>query len=229
MDVDINKMESDDSLLVDPEDLEHVLLVVEQSYDIRFVERELAHIRTFADLSDAIISKIQLEEKDDCTDQQGFYKLRQAICSVCSLTHSSIAPSTDLASVLPKVSRRKRLKMIERALGFKLYALRPKHWIVASSSALMILSLLAFFVDWRYACSGLALSIALSWIVGKTGIEFKDETIGDLVRRMTSVNYLKSRSDTGSINRKEIEQKIALLLRDQLGLPRVPERNDVLI
>ncbi len=229
MAVDDNKMVSEDDLLVDPEDLEHVLLVVEKSYNIRFVERELAHVRTFADLSDAITSKIQLEEKDDCTDQQGFYKLRQAIYSTCSTGQNSVATSTDLVGLFPRASRRKRFKMIEKIIGFKLYALRPKHWIVTSSGALVILSLLVFFVDWKYACAGLIIAIALIWIGEKTGIEFKDRTVGDLVRRMTSVNYVKSRRDIGSVNRKEIEHKLALLLKDHLGLPRMPERSDTLI
>lgn len=72
-------------------------------------------------------------------------------------------------------------------------------------------------------------SYDIKFVGEKTGIEFKDRTVGDLVRRMTSVNYLKCRLNTGSVNRKEIEHKLALLLKDQLGLPRTPERSDVLI
>lgn len=229
MAVSNNKMVFEDDLLVDPEDLGDVILLVEKSYNIKFVDRELAHVRTFADLSDAIVAKISLEDKDDCTDQQGFYKLRQAICSAYGIGHSSIAPSTDLASLIPRASRRKRIKIIEELLSFKIDALRPKHWISITSTVLAIASLITFFFDWRFACSGLAVSIALMWAGEKTGIEFKDKIVGDLVRRMTSVSYVKSRRDMGTVNRKEIEHKLAVLLKDQLGLPRVPERGDVLI
>ncbi|MEI9918969.1 MAG: hypothetical protein WDO14_09230 [Bacteroidota bacterium] len=215
--------------MVDPEDLEQVLLRIEKSYDIKFAPLELSHIRTFAELSDAIISKIQLEEKDDCTDQQAFYKLRKAILSVYGTDVDAITPSTDLTNVFPRASRRKRLNTIQQLLGFKLNALRPRRWMTTTTAVLVILSLAAFFVDWRYACSGLAIAIALTWVGKKTGIEFKDQTIGDLVRRITAGNYLKSRRDSTSVNRKEIERKIALLLKDELDLPRMPERGDIII
>ena len=42
----------------DPEDVEDVLRVIEKSYTIRFQESELAHIRTFGELTDHVISKL---------------------------------------------------------------------------------------------------------------------------------------------------------------------------
>jgi acyl carrier protein len=43
----------------DVEDIEDLLEVIEQSYDIRFEKNELGHVRTFGQLTDHIIFKIK--------------------------------------------------------------------------------------------------------------------------------------------------------------------------
>ena len=52
----------------DPEDIEDLLVKVETSFGISFAENELAHIKTFGELSDHVSDKIQLDKSDDCTE-----------------------------------------------------------------------------------------------------------------------------------------------------------------
>ncbi len=63
----------------DIEDLEDILVRIEESFGISFVDNELAKVTNFGQLSDSIINKIKMRESESCTSQQAFYKLREAI------------------------------------------------------------------------------------------------------------------------------------------------------
>ena len=66
---------------VDSEDLEDVLVMIEKSFDFKFETAELKDVETFGHLCDIITNKVQGNNIDDCTTQQAFYKLRDAIAS----------------------------------------------------------------------------------------------------------------------------------------------------
>ncbi len=210
------KRQTDNQFKAEPEDIEDVLKIIEKSYDIRFESNELGHIKTFGELTDHIISKIRLTDKNDCTTQQAFYKLRETIITVKTFDSSVITTSQELTSMFPRRTRKKELKEIEKRLGFTLDALRPRHFITMTLLVLGLASIGMFFIDWRYAISGIILSGLLSWISEKTGIEFKDKTLGQLTERMTQRNYVASRRSKGTVNKREIEQKIKDLFVDEL-------------
>jgi ABC-type multidrug transport system fused ATPase/permease subunit len=210
--------ETEANLGVDPDDLDELLQTIEKSYDIQFVSNELAHIRTFGEMTDHIVAKIKLQDKDDCTDQQAFYKLREAIVATRHLDGKLVQANTYLISIFPRQSRLKDFKEVERILGFKLKALRPKDSISAAVLILFLISVVMLFIDWRYGLIGTLVSIALFRIVDKTGKEFKELTVGELTKRMSQRNYVQSRRDKGTVNKKEIESKIGNLLIDELAL-----------
>jgi len=108
-----------------PDDIEDVLKLVEKSYNLRFETNELAHIRTFGELSDHIVSKNKLDNKDDCTDQQAFYKLRDAISSANGRDNSTIEPNMLLTDLFPRRTRRKEIRKIERELSLDLRVTIP--------------------------------------------------------------------------------------------------------
>jgi hypothetical protein len=58
----------------DIEDLEDILIRIEKSFGISFVDNELASVTDFGQLSDSIINKIKIQETESCTSQQAFYK-----------------------------------------------------------------------------------------------------------------------------------------------------------
>jgi acyl carrier protein len=212
-----------------PEDIEDVLKLIEKSYDIRFQENELGHIRTFGQLSDHIISKINLVDKNDCTDQQAFYKLRTAIEKIKTVDKSAINPRTRLTDLFPRHSRRREIKEIEKLLTFDLKALRPPHTVTNSLIILLLLSIVGLFIKWQFGVAGLVFSISGLWIAEKTGKEFKDKTLGELTARMTQLNYTKSRRQPGTMNTKDVKDKIEKLFVDNLGLEEKTIERDTVI
>src|SRR5690606_16056555 len=102
---------------VDIEDIEDLLIKIESSFNIKFVSNELVHIKTFGELSDHIDDKIQLDNMDDCTNQQAFYKLRVAVSKVLKIDKGSITPKTYLTDLVPSYNRRLLIKKIGNNMG----------------------------------------------------------------------------------------------------------------
>lgn len=202
----------------DPEDINDVLLTIEKSFNINFETNELEYIRTFGELCEHIISKFKQQDTDDCTTQQAFYKLREAIATIKQLDKSTIHTNSHLASIFPRQNRKKQIAAIENTIGFKLNALRPKLFISWILAIITIGSLIEIFIDPKFGLIGFISSVLLLRLSSITGKEFKENTIGELSDRMSQENYLQSRRNSETVNKKEIVKKIEQLFIVNLGL-----------
>lgn len=205
---------------IDPEDIEDLLVKVETSLDIKFVGNELVHITTFGKLCEHIANKIQLDNSDDCTSQQAFYKLRDVISSTLHIDKKMITTNFSLADILPRRSRRSRLRILEEKLGFKLNILRPAHWITATLVILLLISFVGLFFNWLIGLSGILLSISGFRFANKNGNELDLQTVGQIADKMMRENYLKSRRNPNTFNKNEIEKVLVDLFITDLGLDK---------
>jgi len=203
---------------IDPEDISDVLVKVEKSFGFKFGDTELKDTKTFGELCDIIISKVQGDNSNDCTTQQAFYKLRNAIADTLLIDKNGITPDTDLQKLFPKIIRRQSLKAIDEHLGFKTKILRPKHSITGTLAIIFIVSLIGLFVSWQAGLIGLTASIIAMTIATKLGNEIDLLTVGQFADKLSREHYLKSRRISTTVNRKEIEQKIKDLFIADLGL-----------
>ena len=203
----------------DIEDIEDLLAHVEASFDIRFVDNELIHIKNFRELFDHIINKIQLENSVDCTSQQAFYKLRNAISSTLLVDSRTITKDTALADILPRSDRRSKIEKIEEHLGFKLNLLRPPDWVIVIFVIIFIASpIVGIFFNWKIGLSGFCFSIFGMKIANGIGNELDLQTVGQVVEKMTRKNYIKSRRNPKTFNREEIEKVLIDWFSDVLGI-----------
>lgn len=193
---------------IDPEDIEDLLVKVEDSFDIKFADNELAHVQTFGEMCDHIKNKIQLDHTDDCTTQQAFYKLRSSLISALQVDKEQITPDSLLADLLPRQIRKSKTKQIEQGLGFRLSLLRPPHYVTGFLVLLLLSSLVGLAFAWQFALAGLGLSIGGLWLTTKTGNELDLKTVGQLAEKMTRENYIKSRRNPKTYNDNEIEKVI---------------------
>jgi hypothetical protein len=191
---------------IDTEDIEDLLVKVETSFDIRFVGGELVHITTFGQLCDHIANKIQLSNSGDCTSQQAFYKLREAISSTLQVDNKLISTDFSLYNILPGKGRRSKTKKIETQLGFKLNILRPPHWVTGTLVIVLLASFVGLFFNWQIGLLGMVFSIAGFWLANKFGSELDLQTVGQVAEKMTRENYLKSRRNPKTFNKMEIEK-----------------------
>ncbi|NEU08171.1 acyl carrier protein [Flavihumibacter sp. R14] len=211
---------------VDSEDIEDLLLKVEKSFDIKFADFELANVTTFGELCDHIANKIELENFEDCTTQQAFYKLRQSISVSLYFNVSELTPATSVTHILPRPNRIAKVKKLEEHLGFKLNILRPKHSISGTLILSLLASLVALFFQWKVGVLGLAISIFGLWLAGKMGKETDLTNLGEIVEKMTRENYLKSRSNPRTFNKKEVEKVLMDLFSLEFDFEKVELTRD---
>src|SRR5574337_377680 len=94
---------------IEPWDIDDVLGKIQTSFNIQFKKNEIAQMKTFGEFCDHIISKTRFGKKEDCTTQQAFYKLRNAISIALSIPPREILPETKLEELIPRKSRRRNL------------------------------------------------------------------------------------------------------------------------
>jgi acyl carrier protein len=205
---------------IDPDDISDLLVKVETSFDIKFGDNELMHISSFGELCDHIVNKIQLDNSDDCTSQQAFYKLRDTISSTLQIDNKTISTNYSLADVLPRQSRRSRTKKLEMQLGFKLNILRPPHWVTGTLALILLASFVGLFFNWQIGLSGLVFSIAGFWFANKIGNELDLQTVGQVAEKMKRENYLKSRRNPKTFNKNEIEKVLTDWFSNDLDLDK---------
>ena len=210
----------DFKLKIDSNNIEDLLDRVEQSFDIKFGNTELMHITTFGELCDHIATKVQLNHSDDCTTQQAFYKLRSAILVLFKIDGKTISTNTQLADLLPQKNRRKKIQKLEKILGIKLNVLQPKLWLVTTFFILLLASLVGFYIYWQIGLLGLIISICGLFLVNKIGSEFNVQTVGEVAEKITRENYLKSRRNSKTFNKNEIEKVLIDLFSSDLGLKK---------
>lgn len=203
---------------VDPEDISDVLVKIQKSFGFKFGKTELKDVKTFGELCDIITSKVPADNSNDCTTQQAFYKLRDAIADTLLISKKSITPDTDLQKLLPKNVRRKSVKAIDRCLGFKTKVLRAKYSITGAFAIILFLSLIELFVFWQAGLFGLSVSIIGLTIANSLGNELDLLTVGQFAEKLSRDNYLKSRRLSTTANKNEIAQKVKEIFMADLGL-----------
>jgi hypothetical protein len=203
---------------IDSEDISDVLRKVEKSFGFQFGDTELQDVKTFGELCDIITSKVQGDNSDDCTTQQAFYKLRDAIAATLCIDKGSLTVDTKLQELFPRRQRRRQIKAVERLLGFKTKVLRPKHWLTTTLALILIASLVGLFISWQAGLAGLVFSFAALSISNKLGNEFDVTTVGQLAEKITRENYRQVRRNPTTVNQKEVAKKVKELFMTDLDL-----------
>ena len=202
----------------DPEDISDVLLKVEKSFDFRFGDTELKNVKTFGELCDIVVNKIEGDNLNDCTTQQAFYKVRDALAETLSIDKSKIVPATALQELLPKHKRRQLISQVDKLLRCKVDILQPKGWITMTLIVAILTSLIGLFIFWKIALAILVISILGIRLADKSGIELNLETVGQLAEEISREHYRQVRRNKNTVNRSEIVSKVKGLFMHDLML-----------
>ena len=203
---------------IDPEDVGDVLLKIERSFNIRFTDEDLTHIKTFGALCDLVVDKVKQVQSDSCTTQQAFYKLRNAINAKKPIEKCDLRPQTKLCELFPRDNRIEVVADLEEEMGLHMNLLRPKPGIVWAFVAALIVSVTVSLVYGVVGYIGTVISIAGLILAGKFGKELKVKTLGDLSEKIAREHYLKCRRDASTVNRGEVGEKVKELFADYLSL-----------
>ena len=170
---------------IDPDDISDILIKVEKAFDFKFGKNELENIKTFGDLFDIVTAKVQGVHVDDCTTQQVFYKLRNAIATILPVDKSLIVPGMDLHQLFPRHNRMQKIRELQSVLGMPVDILDIREWLQWTVFAGVILSLIMLFFTWRLGLGGLASFMAVGWTANKFfAKELELATVGQLAQKL---------------------------------------------
>jgi len=225
----VNAIDTIELKNIDPEDISDVLVKIGKSFGVELRTDTFKKTRTFGDLCDIVSSMIDLEDADDCTTQQAFYKIRKSIADIECLGKNTITPNSDLETLFPRKGRRQAIFQVRKESGLSLKILEPKKWIGILLFLGLLASLVELFFNWKYGLPGLGTIIIGYQLANWFGKEFRVKTAGEAAAMSARENYLKSRRNRQTVNRQEIVEKIRELVSHDLGLdPSVLTREAVL-
>jgi hypothetical protein len=187
------------------EDIFDVVEKLETSFGLKFEKDAFYNVKTFGDLCDIITNKVEGVNSDDCTTQQAFYKVRNAIAATQLIDKNSINIDTELQDIFPRKNRMQKIKQLQLELGLPLNILDIKSWLGWTIFIGIVASLIMFFFKWQFAVSGLLLFITVGWTANKFFAKELDiKTVRQLTEKLVRENYVAVRRTKGTINRQEI-------------------------
>lgn len=204
--------------IIDAEDAETVLIEIEKSLNLTFQDNELSDISTLGQLCDHISEKIELENVNDCTSQQFFYKIRNSISQLLKINPKSIHPNSRLDEIIPRKNRRQIIKNLNENLGFETNVLMISNPLLIFLSISLVSSfVLCFFY---FSFGWISFAIFAVWL--KVAFDFRKElkliTVRELVEKCSRENYIKSRRNKNSFNKSEVEKLILNSFNYRFGM-----------
>ena len=202
---------------IDSLDTCDVIKEIELSLNIQFEEKDMK-VQTYGEFRNLIHVKMGDNVVEDCTTQQAFYKLRQAISKVMDVDRRSFSPDSCMDELFPRAGRKKMIRQLKSTLGVSMTFLEPKGWISGSLLLFLLTSFVALFFQWRYGLAGLGISCLGFRLADYLGKEFSMVTVGDAAKEMARSHYMKSRRNPRTYNNQEVDALIRDCFCDRLGL-----------
>ena len=190
------------------QDFGDTLLKLEKSFGIKYDDDCFKDAKTFGDICKIIESKLVFADKNDCTTQQAFYKVRRAISRTQNIAEVNIKSKTRLEKIFPRSTRRQRVKKFKQELGIPVNFLTIKRLLGWAIAFCFLLSIVAFFFDWQIAVGALTLSFMFYWTANKFAKELSILTVADLAEKISREHYSQARRHSGTANKNEIVKTI---------------------
>ena len=202
------------------EDIFDVVEKLEKSFGLKFDKNAFYHVKTFGDLSDVFENHIKYEQRGDCTKQQAFYRIREAIASTIKISRDNIQHNTTLSDLFPSLDRRKKAREFKKAVGQDIKILTYPGWLALTFGLVFLLSLGAFFYDWKIALSGIDFFVAAIKIAEKFGKTLDVQTVRELTEKLAREHYVDVRRTNGTFNKQELLQTIIDTFSNDLAIEK---------
>lgn len=202
------------------EDIFDVVVKLEKSFGMKFNRDAFIHIKTFGDLCDVFENHTNYENRDDCTKQQAFYRVREAIASTQQMSRDNIQLATKLSDLFPSRDRPQKAKKFKRAVGIDIKILTYPSWLALTFALVFLLSLGALFYDWKIAVSGIVLFITAIKIAENLGNTLVISTVHELTEKLAREHYVDVRRTKGTYNKQELLQTIIDTFSNDLAIEK---------
>jgi len=202
------------------ENIEDCIPSIEKMYQFRFENGETESVKNFDEFCDLIISKIDLENIENCTSQQAFYKLRNSLIEEKVAEKDKIKLENKLEDLFPRRNRIELVKKVERNIGFKLNILAPPAFVFYTLVLLSAVSFILLFIKFKFGISGIGVSVFGFYLCASFGKELKIKTLKELVEKVTYENYLEIRTQKNTVNKSELKKVITDWFAENAGIEK---------
>jgi acyl carrier protein len=211
-----------------------ITMPVEEAFDIRIEDAEVASLATPRDLIEIVLRKVTLVEANACLTQRAFNLLRAALLRQLPLERREVAPAVLLADLVPQKRYRKPLlDQLAAELGTEPLPvlLRPR-WLVRLLAAVCIAMGIGFAVllsQWAPSVklrsliiAGSITALAAGYLAQRAthacGTEFPPlaATVGDLARWITAHKPDLAGSAPGRWTREQVAARVREIVIEQL-------------
>jgi hypothetical protein len=204
----------------DIENIEDLIPSIEKMYKFKFDKGETFEVKTFDELCELIIKKIDFKNVESCSTQQAFYKLRNSLVEEKIIKNDKLKPETKLKSLFPNKDRIKLVKKVEKNIGFNLNLLQAPKYLLISLTLIFATSFILLFLYWQIGISGILLSLFGFYLCKLFGKEMQLETVRELVEKITTENYLDIRTEKNTVNKSELKDVITNWFADNLEIEK---------
>jgi hypothetical protein len=217
------------------DDLDTVYVVsnLETSFGIRFTEAEVSAWRTVGDIYSTLRIRVSNSGKRPgrCATAMAFYRLRRALSDLSIDTR--LRPDTAVKGITT-LTTKALFKQTSARSGLRLP--RPRVALWGTVGALSILASMiglattAVFLPhwWPVPVLAAALGIMLLWL-DPGDIPFDCQTLGDLSRKVTGLNFGKLSDEGAELHDKDLWNALVEVLSEDTFLPKLEIRPETLL
>lgn len=211
----------------DHEDIDEIILSLTRSFNVPV--NDMANVVTLGDLTTLLQQYGNNHHTGDCTTQQAFYKVRNALKKVDDNNAVIVTPATPLQTLITRKYLRKKVELFQQELGINIDMLRIKS---GPENIILLLGFAAFvcsFISLTFA-GMLLLACTVTHIASKyLFVELTPITAGKLAEKITKQHYLLARRHTGTINRQEIFKLVQHIFSERLALDKAVLTQDAVL
>lgn len=155
-------------------DAVEIVMEVEQAFDLRLEDAEVAKLATPRDLIDLVMSKVAEADAAGCLTQRAFNLLRAALMRQLTLNRRDIAPRIRLADLVPKAQRKALLDCLAGELECPALPrlVRPKWLVNLLTVTCVVLGIAAAVFSFRHGLWQHRGAVFLTALVTAAGIGF---------------------------------------------------------
>lgn len=206
-----------ETLKIDSEDYEDLIVMMEKSFGIRFETDDVENNMSIDDLANLVIAKVGLEPGNECSTQIVFYRLRQLFMDKLGFDKHQIKTQTALKTIFPSEKRREKWYDVFNNVDLDIPGLLPPMWLIGSLGLCIPIAVIFLFASyWVYGSALLLASLSGIYIANKLGKTLPATTIGDLAKLIARHNYRKTRGHLNNINVNEVKTIIFDMMTDWL-------------
>lgn len=196
-------------------DAVEIVMDLEEAFGICIPDEEATQLRRFGDLIRYIQSRVNLSEGDVCATSLAFYRIRNHLMRQLLVDRSAVRPATSLEELVPANRRRDWWKDLQTSEGSRLPPLGRPVWLERTVFILIVSACISLLISWYLVVGCIAGAVLVALFTRPLATRFPAGcwTVGDLAHRLARFSTPLTR-----VSPEEIERRVRLIIRDQLGL-----------